>query len=89
MLLVRFIYVLFVLMVSCRIDRVYACVLFGKCILVQQPLFFELRLMLLFLMIATYNEYGLGLEGARQRREHSLGGHTNLRGYYYRIHRDN
>jgi hypothetical protein len=48
MLLVRFIYVLFVLMVSCRIDRVYACVLFGKCILVQQPLFFELRLMLLF-----------------------------------------
>jgi hypothetical protein len=48
MLLVRFIYVLFVLMVSCRIDRVYACVLFGKCILVQQCLFFELRFMLLF-----------------------------------------
>lgn len=54
MLLVRFIYVLFVLMVSCRIDRVYACVLFEKCILVQQPLFFELRLMLLFLNVSPH-----------------------------------
>jgi hypothetical protein len=39
----------------------------------NNPYFLNSGWCFFFWMFATYNEYGLGLEGARQRREHSLG----------------